>query len=377
MEKNYTEKLSKFLFIACIVAILYFVIKGIMPVLVYIISAAVVSLLGRPVSIWLEKHKIFGKPIAPWLNAVITLILVLGVLGCIFLLVSPVFTRIASDLSKSEIKMDSFSLTGPFASVNEFLIKTFPALGQNFKLQDFLYEQILSVFSFSQVSSIVTGVASFIASFAIGIFSVAFISFFFIKDRDLFSNMVAALSPDRIEDQVRESIKEIEVVISKYTSGLFLEIMGVTIVNTIGLSLIGRLGIHYSIGIAFMVGILNVIPYVGPFIGEVLGTLIAVTAKFICGGAIGLDVGFLTFAIIIFALLLCTQMIDNFFLEPFIYSTSMNIHPLEVFIVLIIVSYFGGVLGMFIAIPAYTVIRTIAATFFGNVKVVKRLVGEQ
>ena len=66
-------------------------------------------------------------------------------------------------------------------------------------------------------------------------------------------------------------------------------------------------------------------------------------------------------------------MIDNFVLQPIIYSTSIKATPLEIFIVMLLAGNIGGILGMLAAIPAYTVIRVIAGRFFYDKKVVQRL----
>jgi len=75
-------------------------------------------------------------------------------------------------------------------------------------------------------------------------------------------------------------------------------------------------------------------------------------------------------AIIIFAVL---QMIDNFILQPNIFSKSVKAHPLEIFLIVLIGAKIGGILGMVIAIPAYTVVRVLLKVFFSEFEVVKKM----
>lgn len=377
METRPVDRLAQCILAAASLIILFLVCRSISSVLAYILAAAVVSLVGRPISNLLGRISIFRKHLPGWLTAALTLILELGVLTGVVLLVTPVFSRIASDISKANLTNGPISLTQPFEAVNVFLRSTFTALGPEFKIEGILLEQFRSLFDISKFTNVISGVASFVASFGVGIFSVVFISFFFIKDGKLFSNMVSALVPDRHEAKARESISEIESLVSRYFSGICLEVLGVTLINFLGLLLIGRMGFQYSMGIAFMAGILNVIPYVGPLIGEAVGTLLAVVAKYVCAGAVGLDVSVGAFALIILAILFATQLVDNFLFQPLIYSSSVKAHPLEIFLVLLIVGHFAGALGMFVAIPAYTVLRVIAAKFFGHVKVVRKLTGAE
>ena len=132
---------------------------------------------------------------------------------------------------------------------------------------------------------------------------------------------------------------------------------------------------NYAIGIAFIAGILNVIPYVGPLIGDIVGIILCLILKY--GAGVGLDVNVWLFILIVFAIMQGTQLVDNFIYQPLIYSTSIRANPLEIFIVLLVVGHIGGVAGMLVAIPAYTVVRVIASRFFYKYKPVRRLIPDR
>ena len=145
-------------------------------------------------------------------------------------------------------------------------------------------------------------------------------------------------------------------------------------INFLGLWLIARLGLNAALGIAFMTGIFNVIPYVGPLLGGVLGTILGLILKYSSAVPVGLDIGFWGFTAVLIAIFCFTQLVDNFLYQPVIYSTSIKSKPLEIFIVLLIVGHMGGPLAMIVAIPIYTVFRVIAFRFFGHVKAIRRLI---
>ena len=226
-------------------------------------------------------------------------------------------------------------------------------------------------------SSVLGSAATFVTNMAIGLFSVVFIGFFFIKDDGLFTQIVCALVPDRHEETTEKAISDIGYLLSRYFIGVILEMIGVALINFLGLAFIARLGLHASIGIAVLTGILNVIPYVGPFIGIILGTTLSILLKYTSVSPIGLDVNFWVFAAILVAILYFTQLVDNFVYQPLIYSTSIKSKPLEIFIVLLIVGHIGGPLSLIIAIPCYTVVRVIAFRFFGHIKAIKRLIPDE
>jgi predicted PurR-regulated permease PerM len=214
-----------------------------------------------------------------------------------------------------------------------------------------------------------------VTSLVVGLFSVVFISFCFVRDETLFRKIVSALVPDRMEGKLAKSLGDIEGLLSRYFVGLLVEMTGVALLDFLGLWVIARLGFSNALGIAFIAGILNVIPYVGPLVGEVVGVVLAVILKY--GTGVGLGVNIWVFALIVLAIMLTTQLVDNFVYQPLIYSTSIKASPLEIFIVILLAGHIGGVVGMLVAIPAYTVIRVIAIRFFPDVKLVKRLIPDR
>ena len=137
--------------------------------------------------------------------------------------------------------------------------------------------------------------------------------------------------------------------------------------------MIARIGFYPAIGIAFMAGLLNVIPYVGPWIGTAIGVILGLVLKYSSAAALGVFPNFWVALITLLAVFLFTQMVDNFLFQPVIYSKSIKSSPLEIFIVLLMAGHVGGILGMLVAIPAYTVIRVIASRFFIGFKPIRRL----
>ena len=372
-KEKYSERLARYVIIAIFLTIAYFICKMFGNVIMYILGAAVVSLVGRPLMTLMGKIRIRRKPLPVWLCALMTILLVVSVFLGIFFLVTPVFTGIAADISKANITDSARTLIRPLRRWNDYLRMTFPSLGYDFKIENFMFKHLSSIFDVSKFSNVISGLASFIASFGVGLFSIIFIAFFFVKDEHLFANIVASFIPDEYEVKARESMGEIGTLMSRYFSGILIEMTGVAIIDFLGLLLIAKMGVKYSLGIAFMAGLLNIIPYLGPLMGEALGVILAVVIKYCCATSYGLDVQVVPFMLIVLGIMLCAQFVDNVVYQPLIYSSSIKAHPLEIFIVLLLGGSFGGILGMLIAVPAYTVVRVIAIHFFGDVKAVKRL----
>jgi predicted PurR-regulated permease PerM len=217
-------------------------------------------------------------------------------------------------------------------------------------------------------------IASTVGTLGVGLFCVMFIAFFFIKSDGLFSKIVCALVPDKYEEKASKATANIEYLLSRYFFGIVCEILLVALLDFLGLWAVARLGFSTALGIGFMCGIMNVIPYVGPWLGGALGTVLGISLKYSQAVALGGTFNFWVTLIILICCFVFTQWIDNFGLQPLIYSTSIKSTPLEIFIVIILAGKIGGILGMVAAVPAYTVIRVVAAEFFSDVKAVRRLI---
>ena len=368
-ERN-TDRLAGYIIklggLALILASCYF-FKN---VLVYVIAAFVVSLIGRPIMLLLKKIRIRKRSLPDWVMAVLTIVLILALLALTVTQMIPMVSNIIRDASA--IQSSSYFESNPIEKLNAWLIGMFPNIGNDFDITAVLLTQLKGVVDFGKVSGIVGSVASMVTSAFVALFSVVFISFFFLKDDTLFERIICALVPDRHEAEMGKTLNDIKQLLSRYFAGLVIEMLGVAVIDFLGLWLIARLGFSYAIGIAFIAGLLNVIPYVGPLIGEFIGVVFGIILKL--GTGAGLDVNIWIFALIILAIMLTAQLIDNFIYQPLIYSTSIKAHPLEIFIVLLMAGHIGGAVGMLVAIPAYTVVRVIAIRFFYRYKAIQRLI---
>ena len=370
MEKqSNVERLSGYIILIGVLAIAGALCWYFRSVLMYIILAFVVSLVSRPLVSLMRKVRVKGKSAPDWLLAILSIFFVIAGLSLVVTQAIPVVVNIIREAAV----FNDMNLSGSDISntVNGWVVGLFPSLGPDYDAISVILDYLKNATSGFSITGLLGSVAGAVVNLAVGLFAVVFISFFFVKDDKLFSRIVAALVPDPIEGKVTDAIGDIERLLSRYFVGLLLEMLCVAFFNFLGLSLIARIGANYALGIAFIAGILNIIPYVGPIIGEVLGVLLCLVLKY--GAGVGLDVNIWIFALIVLAIMLGVQLIDNFVLQPLIYSTSIQASPLEIFIVMLMAGHLGGIVGMLAAIPGYTIIRVVAGRFFYDKKIVRRL----
>jgi len=178
--------------------------------------------------------------------------------------------------------------------------------------------------------------------------------------------MVFASTPDKHYEKVDKAIKSTSNLLTRYFIGIVFQISLIMVLLFLGLSI---LGVENALLIAFLAGLFNVIPYVGPLIGISIGLLLGIT------GSMQLDfysqtVPLLAGMLIVFAIV---QLLDNFVFQPLIFSNSVKAHPLEIFVVILMSATLGGILGMVLAIPVYTILRVFAKEFLTRFKVVRSL----
>jgi len=372
--ERYTDKLAKAILITLGICLSGFICWYFRNVLIYILIAVVVSLIAQPMMTLLRKISIKGHRAPDWLTAIFTLVVLMTAFLAVITMIFPIVSGIIKGISLESIETAARHIAGPLADLNVFLRSSFPMLGPDYRIEIAAIQELQHLLDPSLFSSVIGSAASLITNLGIGIFSVTFISFFFIKDEGLFTSIVTAIVPKKHEKETEKAIDDIGHLLSRYFSGVMIEVLGVALINFLGLLLIARLGFNAAIGIAFLTGLLNVIPYVGPLAGGVLGTMLGLVIKYSSATPLGLEVGFTAFTLILIAIFCFTQLIDNILYQPLIYSASIKAKPLEIFIVLLIVGHMAGPLGMIVAIPCYTVIRVVAFRFFRQYKAIRRLI---
>lgn len=230
-----------------------------------------------------------------------------------------------------------------------------------------LRRQLLESISPAQVfADLIVYTVNLFGNFMVLLTSVAFIAFFFLKDQEMFGRTLKAGISGKYGAQLDTALKQIQYLLRRYFAGVITQIVSITGYLLLCLSFFG---VSNAFLIAFFAAIMNVIPYLGPFIGGVFALLVTISSN-LDADFYAMTVPMLGKVVLIF---MSMQLIDGFLIQPYIFSNSVSAHPLEIFIVVIVGAKLGGITGMVVAIPAYTVLRVVASVFFTEFKLVKSL----
>ena len=352
--KELTRAIVQAFLIIVLLIGLYQVIISIQSVIFYLLIAAVVSLIGRPIVQLLKRIK-FGNTI----SSVTTIAILMTTFFGIVSLLLPVIFEQAKNLSL--LNVNAFEDTAT-KLINELSIYL---SDYGVDLQSWVDRSLAEV-DYSFLPDAINTVLNGLSGFTIGVFSVIFISFFFLKDSGLLERMVMVFVSDKNVKRVEKSILSIKNLLSRYFIGLLVQITVLFIIYTLVLLIFG---IPNAVTIALVCALLNIIPFLGPIIGTVLIIFLTMTSN--------LDASFasVTLPKTIYVLIGFTigQLIDNFLTQPYVFSTSVKSHPLEIFIVILVGGLLFGPLGMIIAVPSYTALKVIFKEFYAHNKIVKAL----
>jgi len=345
------------------VALVYFFSSIVM----YVAIAWVLSMIGQPLMRFFQRFRYKRLKIGPNMAAVLVLLTYFVVVGVLFITFVPLIVTEAQHLADVDYSSIAQALEEPLGQFNNWLaqygiVEDAPSaeeqLQNALRLQDWFKPEL--------IGNLFTRLLSTAGNIFMGVFSVVFITFFFLREQGMFTNFLVAIFPNRHEAHIRNAIDDISRLLTRYFGGILVQMTIITIFVWLGLSIFG---VKNALLIGVFAALINVIPYLGPIIGAAFGIFITISSN------LQLDfyselLPLITQVAIVFALM---QLLDNFILQPWIFSNSVLAHPLEIFIVVLMGAQIGGVVGMVLAIPGYTVLRVIAASFLSEFKIVQSL----
>jgi len=336
-------------------------------IVTYIIISAILGVIGRPLVRWLNKVKIGKFKFGSSFSAFVTLVALWIFFFGFFRLMIPLLTNEFKQLANIDVNEYLIQLEAPVNKLTKIVY------GEEISLTDgtlftLLGEKVTSFFKISHITDLFGAIAGTIGSMLIGLFSVSFITFFFLRDENMFREGLLVLAPTEYEERVSRSIDRMAYLLRRYFIGLILEVIMVMILDTIGLTIVG-LDFSDAVVIGLLCGLFNVIPYLGPWIGAVAGILIGLAIN-INNDFIHQTLPLVGYMVIVFA---SVQIIDNVLFQPLIYSSSVKAHPMEIFLVILAAGSMAGIIGMILAIPVYTIFRVFGAEFLSEYKLIQKL----
>ena len=356
-SKTISNGILRAITILLTVALILFFIYKIQSVIIYIIIAAISSLIGRPIVLFLRRKLKFNSTLA----AITTMVLFIGLLiGLVSM-----FIPLIADQGENLALLNTIEFNDNINDLYQQVVSYFEF--NNIDVEQSIKDSgLLSKLDFSVIPTFLNSFIGGLGSFSIGLFSVLFISFFFLKDSKLFENGIMSFVSKNNEEKSKRSFSKIKDLLSRYFVGLIFQILILFVIYTIILLIFD---IENAIVIAFLCALLNLVPYVGPLVSAFLMIMLSMSSN-LGQSFSNVILPKTTYVMIGFVI---AQLVDNFFSQPFIFSKSVKSHPLEIFLVIIIAGILFGIVGMIVAIPSYTAIKVVLKEFLSEYKIVNKL----
>ncbi len=335
-------------FTAILLLLLFYVFQS---VLAFLCISAVLALLGSPIVKFYQKLSFKKLIINKGVAAFLTLFTFYGIIGIVFVLLFPVLSKEVQNITN--INPDRFILAAekPIQQAENLITQY---THQSFSFENYIKEKLMGLLNLSTLSSSIEIITSITSNLLVYFFSISFITYFFLKDGRFFFEKTLSLLPKKYQNEVPGVMDKIKNKLSQYVLGILIQVAVLFLCLSLGLYFIG---VENYLLFAFLGAVLNIIPYLGTLIAMVLTIVISVVS--LCSGLPDCFDGLLPMIVKILIVFGITQSIDNLLLQPFIFSKSVNAHPLEIFLVVIISGNFYGIIGMILAIPVYSSLKII------------------
>jgi predicted PurR-regulated permease PerM len=331
-------------------------------IVVYLGISVLLYLIGHPLAHRLTKLKIGKYRLPSAIASLLTIsVMVAAMLGLFFLLVPPLVNEVhyLSQLN--------------FGDVLHNLLENFPAakkllhrFGDEEALETAISTQVNSRMNTENITYVLDHAVNYFTAALGGTLCILFITFFLLKDEGLVREGILLLTPSGFEEASKDIMRTSKRMLSKYFVSLLIDMLIVGVAVFITMT---TLHINNALIIAFCAALFNIVPYIGAMITMSVALLIGITS---CISLNQYDLILPSIEKIFFGLL-CINLSDAFLVQPYLFSNSVKAHPLEIFIVTLMAGIIAGVLGMIVALPAYTIIRIVAAQFFTNLKFFRKI----
>ncbi|HET6567590.1 MAG TPA: AI-2E family transporter [Rhodothermales bacterium] len=303
---------------------------------VYLLIGIVLAYLLRPL---VDRMQGFGLGRVPAI--LITFALVFGGLGFLVVFIAPYFAGQVSNLSHritpevlAEIAGSVESGLRKFLPVHEGTVLVW---GQQ-AFQAFAREE--------RIAATVTSVVDLFANLFYAALVIPFVTFFVLKDGMRLRHSVLKLVPNRYFEIALAIVEKVETNLGRYVGGLLIQCTSVGMLSAV---LLAAFGLDNALAVGAFAGIANTIPYFGPLVGLLAGTLAGVSQTG--------DFSLLPGVLIAMGL---TRVADDVLFQPVIFSRAAQAHPLVILFVVLIGAQLAGIIGMLVAIPVATTLRVVA-----------------
>jgi predicted PurR-regulated permease PerM len=343
MTERSTKRISRISLWVLVIALILISVFLLSDILLLLIFSVLLAFIFNPFVSTLEKEG---------MSRLIATLIVFGTTSLLlYVLLSFIIPKFVIQMDQLMKTLESFSLHDQLLQIEAELYRLFPFFspGQlSKKFEEFINSQFVN--SFDTVSELVSGIVSVILLMVI----IPFITFFLVKDSRKIMKNILHLIPNNYFEMSYWILKKVSLQLGRFVRAWIFDASFVGTVMGLGLYFIG---VNNALPLGVIAGMGHLVPYFGPVIGGVPAIIVSV-----------IQTGDLSMAPFIILLIVITYILDNGFVQPYVFSKSVDMHPIIIILLIIAGSQLFGVLGMLLAVPTATVIKTAAKEIYFALK---------
>jgi len=267
----------------------------------------------------------------------------------IFILFLFLFFRIFIPIIYNEINELIKTLPSIISKLTDFINSLFDKINITGLDEETIKDNILNAinnYSSGITNNLPNNIMNIMSSLASGLGSIFFglmIGLYMLFDFDNVTNLLLKLIPDKEKMEVATLVERISTEVRKSVNGTLLIACILFIFDTIGFTIIG---LKSPLLFGLFCGITDLIPYIGPWLGTAVVTIVGLTQSTWIG------IGVFIIAVVV-------QLIESYVLQPIVMSKATNLHPVVIICGLLVFGHFFGIVGMVLATPIMSIIKVI------------------
>lgn len=199
------------------------------------------------------------------------------------------------------------------------------------------------------VSNIISGSVNLLIGLLIGLYM--------LFDFDNVKKHLYSLIPKKYQDDTRTLLTRLNNNLKSYVHGTLLIMFILFVFQSIALAIAG---LEAPMVFGLFCAVTNVIPYIGPYIGGIPAVIV------------GLSISPTTGIFVLIAIVLA-QTLESYFLQPIVMGKTMKLHPVTIMLGLLLFGHFFGILGMILATPVISILKTIFQFFNEKYSIMERI----
>lgn len=206
----------------------------------------------------------------------------------------------------------------------------------------------------SQLASSIAAVFDFATGIFMTIIIIPFLLYYMLKEkgRNLIPAAVERLAPPDYKEDINSALAEMNRQLGTYVQGLGLVCLFVGVLAYIGFLIIG---LEYALLLSIFIMITNIVPFLGPFIGAIPAVIVGI-----------LESPLMMLKVVI--VIVAVQQLESLLISPQVMGRKLALSPLAIILIVLVAGRLGGLLGIILAIPTFTILKIIAAHIFEHIE---------